>query len=134
MLAEFIRLRKIPNRTLRLVVASSAQNSTPRMFVGEFVRPLPHVADKVHHSKRTSSFRMRVDGIRTAHRPVLIRFRNGGRVPLVAPGIDAAIGALRRILPLPFVRQTLLYPGGVSSRILECNPSNGPIIPARRKS
>src|SRR6267154_6002201 len=100
-LDEFVRLGKIPDRPLRLVITPTAEDSTPCVFVGELFRPLPDVADQVHHTKCASTFRMCVYRIGTPHRSVFIRFRHRGCVPLVAPGIDAAIGGLCGILPLP---------------------------------
>src|SRR6267378_4857598 len=100
------------------------------MFVRELFRPLPDVTDEVHHPKRTGSFRMSADRIGTAHRAVLILLRNGGCVPLVAPRIEPAIGALRGVLPFPLVRQALPCPDGVGARILDGHPCNRSIFPA----
>src|SRR5882762_10694493 len=49
-LDEFVRLGKIPDRPLRLVITPTAEDSTPCVFVGELFRPLPDVADQVHHT------------------------------------------------------------------------------------
>src|SRR5258708_30630954 len=57
-LCQFICLGEIPDRSLRLVITSAAQNAAPCMFIQKFIRPLPDVADKVHHSIGARSFRM----------------------------------------------------------------------------
>ena len=58
-LRQLIGLRKVPARTLRLIVTTAAQNRRPRMFVHILVGPLPDVADQIHHAKRACALRMR---------------------------------------------------------------------------
>src|SRR5436309_14652200 len=129
-LGQFISLREIPDRTLRLVIASPSENCHSCMLIEKFICPLPHIAHKIHHTKGTGTVRMCVYWIGTAHCAVLTRFSNRGCIPLVAPGIDAAIGALRGVLPLPFVRQALSDPRGVAARVLDGHPGHRPMVPA----
>ena len=47
-----IRLRKIPDGALRLIVAAAAQNGGARVLIHEFVGPLPDVAYQIHYAER----------------------------------------------------------------------------------
>src|ERR1700722_19062597 len=117
MLIELVRLREIPHRSLRLVIASAAQNSATRVIVDVFVGPLPHVADEIHHAERTRAGWMRAHAVGTAHRAAFVgRWYRCG-VPLVAPRIDAAVAALRGVLPFPFMRQAFASPRCIGARV-----------------
>ena len=61
-----------------------------------------------------------------------VRERNGVSIPFVSPGIHAPISALCRILPFPFVRQTLSCPCGIRSRIFKGHPRHRLVVPTRR--
>src|SRR5258708_9230216 len=58
---QFVRLREIPVRTLRLIIAAATQDGRACVLVFKLVGPLPHVADQVHDSERARSRGMRVD-------------------------------------------------------------------------
>ena len=75
---------------------------------------------------------MRVDGIGARHGAAGDGRGNVGGLPEVAPGIGAAVGALRGKLPLPLVRQALAGPLGVGARIFKRDPGDGAIVPALR--
>ncbi len=56
--------------------------------------------------------------------------RNGAMVPIVAPRIGPAVGALGRILPFPFVRQAFSGPLGVGARVFDRYPGDRLFRPA----
>src|SRR5271163_2807082 len=87
-LVQFVRLREVPDRALRLIVTAAAENTAPRMLVNKLLGPLPDVSYHVHHVKGTCSLRMCVDRIRTAHGARLIGHRDRAIIPLVAPRIE----------------------------------------------
>ena len=58
MLIEAIGLREIPDRALRLIITSAAQNSSPRVLVGEFIGPLPNVAHQGFDAERPGAPRI----------------------------------------------------------------------------
>src|SRR5258708_20237440 len=62
-LCQFICLGEIPDRSPRLVIASASQNSAPCMLIQKFIRPLPHIANQVHHSIGAPSFPIRGNAI-----------------------------------------------------------------------
>ena len=132
MLVEFICLREIPNGSLRLVVTASAQDSSHRVVILEFFRPLPDVSDQIHDAEWTSTLRLRINRIRTTHRAALVRNGHGVGIPCVAPRVEASIGSLGRVLPLPLVRQPLPCPGCIGARVFKRNPSDGLVVPACR--
>src|SRR5260370_40610124 len=106
MLVQLVRLWEIPDRSLRLVIASSAKNSSTRVLILKFLGPLPHVADQIHDAKRARTLRMRINRIRTSHgTPLLWSWYSFG-IPVVTPWIQAVVTALRCVLPLPLMRQT----------------------------
>src|SRR5215469_14238802 len=86
---ELIRLRKIPLRSLGLVVAAAAQDAGARVFIHDLLGPLPDISRHVHDSERTRARWMLVHRIWTARAAALVG--NGNRVPIpfVSPGIDA---------------------------------------------
>src|SRR6267143_2216402 len=114
-LCQFICLGEIPDRSLRLVITCASQNSTPCMLIQKFIRPLPHIANQVHYSVGTRSFRMSGHGIGTSHCAALVRNGDSRSIPLISPRIEAPIRALGSILPFPFARQSLPGPGGIST-------------------
>jgi hypothetical protein len=124
-----ISLREIPHRTLRLVVAAAAQNRSPGVVVEIFVRPLPDIADQVHHADCARAFGVRRDVIWPAHRPSFVGNRNCGGLPLVAPWVHASIGSLGGELPLPFIGQALAGPGCTRVRVLLGDPGCWPNLP-----
>src|SRR6476660_6212139 len=67
MFIQPVGLREIPDRALRLIVASATQDAPPRMLVDELFCPLPHVPNHVHYAKRARSKGMRVHWIRATH-------------------------------------------------------------------
>src|SRR6202140_5637311 len=66
------------------------------------------------------------------HRRTRIHRRKILRVQFLSPRKRAPIGRLRRILPLPFMREALMFPRGVSAGILYRDPRYGLVIPTRR--
>src|SRR5208282_4395048 len=124
--------REIPDRSLRLVVTSAAQNSAAGVLVEIFIRPLPDVADQIHHAERACAFWMSRDSIGAAHGSALVRRWNRGSIPLISPRIKPAVGARGGVLPFPFVRQALASPGGVRARILQRNPGDRFVRPTLR--
>src|ERR1700722_17047327 len=73
---QFIRLRKIPDRPLRLIVTAPAQNAAPRVLIDKLLRPLPHISYHIHHAEWTRSLRMSIHRIRTSHGARLVRQRH----------------------------------------------------------
>src|SRR2546425_3970792 len=134
MFVQFVGLREIPTRTLRLVVTAAAQYSCPCVVVRIFVRPLPDVACEVFHPERAGAARMSGNIIGAAKNTPLFRKGYGGCVPLLSPGIKASVISLGRILPLPFVREPLARPAGIGARIFERYPGNRIVRPAVRKA
>src|SRR5208337_2396594 len=130
MLIILVSLRKIPLRPLGLVVAPTTENSRAGVLIDVFICPLPNVADHVHHAERACSRRMCINIIRTSHSAPTIRRRYGTRFPRIAPWIDATVGSLGRILPLPFVWQSFFGPLGIVARVLERNPSDWLVRPS----
>ena len=92
MLIVTISLRKIPERSRRLIIAAPAQNAAASMLVDKLIRPLPHVADQVHDSVRTRARGMSAYRIRATHGAAVIDNRNAARIPSLAPGIEATVG------------------------------------------
>lgn len=90
MLIEAIGLRKIPNGTLRLVVASAPEHGCTSVLIGEFVGPLPHIAHEVRNSEGARSSRMGIDIIRAPKASTLVRHRHGRVIPGIAPWIDSS--------------------------------------------
>jgi hypothetical protein len=119
---QFICLGEIPDGSLRAVVASASQNPATGVLIQKLIRPLPHIANKIHDAERASAFGMRGNGIGTAHGAALVRVGDGGSIPLISPRIEAAISSRSGVLPFPFARQTLSGPGGVGARIFEGTP------------
>src|SRR5262249_26555932 len=120
----------IPDRALRLIVTSSPEDSAAGVFIDEFFSPLPNIANHVHYTERTGSFRMCVDRIRPTHIAGLVRYRHSGGVPLVAPRIEALVTALRGVLPFPLMRQSLPGPIRIRSRIVLGNPRHRSVLPS----
>ena len=125
-----IGLRKVPDGTLRLVVLAAAHDGRASMLVGVFIGPLPDVAHHIHHAVRA-----RASGwASTASGPRMERPWSGegtlAKLPFTAPRISAAVGALRRKLPLPLVRKALAGPFGVGASIFQGNPGDRAIVPA----
>src|SRR5208337_5337332 len=106
-LAQLISLRKVPSRALRLIVAAAAQNCVPRVFVDNLLGPLPNVAHQILNSKdaRTRGMSSYITGRRDFAAFVWRGHR--ARIPGISPRELVSIETLRRVLPLPFVRQPL---------------------------
>src|ERR1022692_3848371 len=68
---------------------------------------------------------------RTGKIASLIWFWNRCIVPLISPRIDSLIRPLRRILPLPFVRQPFTSPLRIGARIFERHPRYWLVLPTR---
>ena len=119
MLIVSVSLRKIPDRSLGLIIAASAQDCRACVLVCVFVGPLPDIADHVRNAKWARSVRVRIHIVGTAHRSALIGHWHSTSIPRVAPRVDAAIGSLRGQLPLPLMRQALACPLEVGARIFQ---------------
>src|SRR6202789_2783179 len=111
MFGEFVCLRKIPHRTLGLIVFASTESRRTCVCIDKFFGPLPDIANQVHHAKRTRSLRVRIDRIRSAHNAALVGNWDRTCAPPVYQRIGAATLALRRILPLPLMGQALAVTG-----------------------
>src|SRR5580698_8890358 len=134
MLVQLIRLRKVPDRALRLIVAAAAQNAAARVLIGKLLSPLPHISYQVHHAEGTGSLRMGIDSIRASHGARLVGYGHRTVIPLVAPGIQAAICALGSVLPLPLVGQALSSPTRIGARVLLGDPRHRLVLPSLRVS
>src|SRR5258708_7306988 len=132
MLVELICLWKIPDGSLRLVITATPQDASPRVLILKFFGPLPHISYQVHHREWACTQRVRVDRIRTPHGSSFLRHWNGVSIPCVSPGVHAAISALCRILPFPFVREAFSRPRGISSSIFKGHPRHRLVVPTRR--
>src|SRR5216684_5098281 len=117
MLVELIGLWKIPYGSLRLVITATPQDAPSRMLILKFFGPLPHVSYQVHHREWACTERVRVDRIGTPHGSSFLRHWNSISIPCVSPGIYASVRTLCRVLPFPFVWQTLSRPRRISSSI-----------------
>src|SRR5271163_2026751 len=128
-----ICLREIPDRALRLIVASSAQNPRPGVFVNKFVGPLPDISNHIHNAEWTCPSRVRIDVVRLRQFASLVWIWNVRRVPEITPWIDAVlIAALGRVLPLPIVWQPFSRPPRIGARIFESDPGHRLISPSLR--
>src|SRR5216684_3571518 len=132
MLVELICLWKIPDGSLRLVITATPQDASPRVLILKFFGPLPHISYQVHHREWACAQRVRVDRIRTPHGSSFVRHWHGVSIPCVSPWIHASIRTLCRILPLPFMRQTLSRPRSISSSIFKGHPRHRLVVPAGR--
>jgi len=101
------------------------------MIVAVFVGPLGNVPDEVEHAERAGALWVRVYVGKRAARVAMIGSRNVRGIPFTAPGIDARVGGLRGVLPLPFMRKAFPGPGGVGTRVFEGNPGDRFVVPAR---
>src|SRR5690606_39554226 len=59
--------------------------------------------------------------------------RYAGIAPVVAPGVEPAVVALRCALPFPLARQALAGPGRIGARVLQRHPGHRPVLPARAR-
>src|SRR5436305_15225033 len=85
MLVEPVRLREVPDRALRLVVAPPAHNACSAMVIDKLLRPLPHIADKVHDTERACAPRVGIHRIRSTHRAGLVGCGNSTVSPTRSP-------------------------------------------------
>src|ERR1700685_3001610 len=72
-LRKLVGLREIPDRPLRLIVATPTENTAAGVAIDQLIGSRPHCAHKVHHSKRTCPFRVIADAIRTTHGSSFVR-------------------------------------------------------------
>src|SRR5579862_5513546 len=124
-----ICLRKVPDGSLRLVVAPSADNRCARVLIHIFIRPLPHVPHHIHYAERAGPLRVRIDGTCDRHYASFVRRGRrricgitlprackrtgacGRREPVaIPPWKDTVIVSLRCKLPLPLMRKPLACP------------------------
>src|ERR1700722_7375410 len=119
MLVQTVRWRKVPPRTLRLIVTPSAQGASAGVFINEFVGPLPDITDKVFYAKRASRLGMRIHRIGPSQLTFLVRVGYSCSVPNIAPWVEPSIATLRCVLPFPFVRKALRRPDGICASIFE---------------
>ena len=117
-------------RGARLVVAAPAHDGRARMLVVEFVRPLPDVADQILHPERAGPCGMQTHIGRRRQRAAAEHGRCSLVAPRIAPRIQAAVRALRGVLPLPPVRQALARPGSVGARVFQRHPGDRLVLPA----
>src|SRR6476659_353573 len=62
-----IGLRKIPDRTLRLIVAAAAHDGSSSVIILELIGPLPYVAYQILHTVGAGPLRVCSDGFRAVH-------------------------------------------------------------------
>src|SRR5208282_1282354 len=117
MLRKLVGLREVPLRALRLVVAPSAQNTSPCVVIRVFIRPLPYISNQIHYAKRTGAFGMSGYVAGGHHVAPFVGGGYGIGRPLISPRISPSIQSLCRILPLPLMRQSLAGPLGISTRV-----------------
>src|SRR5579859_2227787 len=106
-LIQAIRLREVPNRALRLIIASSSHHGGAGMLVQKFVSPLPDIADQVLHAERTRPLWMSIHGIRISEFSSLVGCGHDGSIPRISPRVESPVATLSGILPLPLMRQPL---------------------------
>src|SRR5215472_6329636 len=119
MFVQFVGLWKVPHRALGLVIAPASDNSGASMFVTIFIGPLPDVANQIHHLEWATTFGVSIDLSRRAQDTFFVRWRHKFGIPIVAPRVEAAITALRRVLPFPFVGQTFARPLRIGARVVQ---------------
>src|ERR1700678_2021755 len=141
-LVQFVGLRKVPDRALRLIVAAAAKNASPGVFISKLFRPLPDISHQIHYAEWAGSLGMCIDRIRTSHGARLVRQRHGAVVPLVTPRIEASIGALGCVLPFPFGWEALSSPTRIGPRVFLGDPGHrfvppftgiGSVLPVAKK-
>src|SRR6202022_743606 len=120
-------LREIPDRALGTVVTATAQGGGAGMVVEILVGPLPDIAGHIHDAEWTGSEGMGVDGRRASEIAAQVALGDGLVIPVVAPRIQPAIGALRGVLPFPFMREALAGPLRIGAGIFERDPGDGAI-------
>src|SRR5215472_13777917 len=118
-LVQLVRLRKIPDRSLRAVVAAAPQNRRARMVILVLVRPLPDIADEIPNAAGTLALGSQARIGRRAQGASLFRRRYSACIPRVTPRIQSSVRTLGSVLPLPLVRQTLACPGRIGARIFD---------------
>src|SRR6266566_3633184 len=72
-LGQFISLREIPDRTLRLVIASPSENCHSCMLIEKFICPLPHIPTRSITPKGLAPF----ECASTGSGPRIVRFLSG---------------------------------------------------------
>jgi hypothetical protein len=60
MLVKIIGLGEIPNRSCRLVIASTSEDGGTCVLIGILIGPLPDIPDEILYAKRAGAARMRV--------------------------------------------------------------------------
>src|ERR1700729_3993756 len=104
------------------------------MLVDILIRPLPHVSYQVHHAISTRASGMGIDIVGLRYRTPFRRYRYSVGFPAISPWIDPRrIATLRRILPLPLMREPLAGPLGIGPSIFERDPGYRLVSPALRK-
>src|ERR1700675_2380272 len=116
---QAIGLRKVPDRSQGLIRSATSNDRRPSMRVAVFIGPLRHVADQIENAEGTCALRESCHVRKRMHRRTRICGRKILRIKILSPWIQTAVGGLRRILPLPFMRKALMSPGGVSAGILD---------------
>src|ERR1700688_2685713 len=129
---QAISLRKVPDGAHRLIARPASKNCRSSMRVAKFIGPLRHVADQIENSEETRTLWESRHVRKRMHHRTRIRRRKILRVHFLSPRIRPPIGRLRCILPLPFMRNALMRPCGVSAGILYRDPRYGLVIPTRR--
>ncbi len=60
MLRQPIRLRKIPARPLRLIMAAPSENGGTSVRITVLIRPLPNIAHQIHHPESAAPTRVSI--------------------------------------------------------------------------
>src|SRR5262252_9476640 len=74
---------------------------------------------------------MCVGRVRTSHAAALVGHRNCVWLPFIAPRVNASVGSLRGVLPLPLVGKALARPRCIGTRVFKGNPGDRLVLPAR---
>ena len=118
MLVQLFRLEEVPATSRRPVVGAAAQNDVSAVLVLKLVRVLPDVAHQIRHCEDgVAGGDVRRDRLRAQEQGAICLHREVALVEVSAPGIEAPVGALGCVLPLPGVWQARAPPGAVGARL-----------------
>src|ERR1035437_10759006 len=97
MFIELVGGGEIPAGSRRAIVPAAAERGGARVFILEFVRPLPDVSSQIHHAERARPFGERVHGRGSAEIPPMLLLGSALAAPGAAPWVRPAVQACRGI-------------------------------------